>query len=135
MREIKFRAWDSLRNRMLCPAMPTLHGGVMWEKGYNTVGDKYHVMQFTGLHDKTGKEIYEGDICDGEKETTLEIVWSGHHSWGCRVVRGGVLSVGLIFPLWHWDRCAQNDNRTLEIIGNIHENPELLKSPSGAEGK
>lgn len=71
--------------------------------------DNYVVMQFTGLHDKNGKEIYEGDI----------IKWGVHVGavkWinSCIVFGDGF---GL-FPC----------NLTSEIIGNIYENPELLGS-------
>jgi hypothetical protein len=120
MREIKFRAWDKINNKW--------H---VWHHFEHTVDDinPRHIMvmgnkdtdlvyqQFTGLKDKNGKdEIYEGDIVndviDGLTYTS-EVKWSESNSgfW-----------VGGYFPLTK--RCADN----LEVIGNIYENPELLKN-------
>ena len=75
------------------------------------------VGQFTGLLDKNGKEIYEGDIVRG--------IWQVNH----KDVREGVVNYWEKFGLY-----GLNDNSSLvsivwsgcEVIGNIHENPELL---------
>ena len=88
--------------------------------------DPETVGQFTGLHDKNGKEIYEGDICRDSKDKIIQIVWSDHHQWGCKIIKGGVLSQGLEFPIWQWDKCKENEYRELEVIGNIYENPDLI---------
>ena len=78
--------------------------------------DPKTVGQHTGY-----KDIYKGDICtDGR--TTVEIVWD-RYQWGCKVIKGSILSEGLVFPLWHWDNCEMNGYRELEKIGNIHDNP------------
>jgi hypothetical protein len=89
--------------------------------------DPSAVGQFTGLLDKHGKKIYEGDVAQDGETTIVEILWSSHHQWGCKIIKGGVLCMGLEFPLWQWDKCMQNAYRGLEVIGNIHDNPELLK--------
>ena len=94
----------------------------------------YHINpetigQYTGLCDKNGKKIFEGDICQDEHCVVL-VLWKSH-KWCCKVLKGCVLSRGNSFPLEHWDNCPENGNRQLEVIGNIHDNPELLKE--GAE--
>lgn len=80
------------------------------------------VGQFTGLHDKNGKEIYEGDIIieklrrarkDGER---LVICFDDFEYKG-KNVNGATTSLSLLV-----------EYHTIEVIGNIHDNPELLKT-------
>ena len=123
MREIKFRAWDNFNNKIYS------HMELLASNSYNDALNGHPqlmLMQYTGLKDKNGQEIYEGDIARGDNDSLLQVVWSDNHQWGCKVIKGGVLSKDLIFPLWHWDRCERNKFNQLEVIGNICENPELL---------
>lgn len=106
MKEIKFRAWDKEKKGMF--------NWYFTEKGlfpsdfFNN--SDYEVMQFTGLHDKNGKEIYEGDI--------IETRVSGKSGSAIKAV------------IWNTKYCGFNikDDEELEreIIGNIYETPELL---------
>lgn len=80
------------------------------------------VGQFTGLTDKNGKKIFEGDIVD---------CWSeGVNAKGAvQQNRGGLW---IIYPAWQkhimWGLCPNEDGSTdVEIIGNIHDNPELIE--------
>ena len=102
MREIKFRAWDIQFKRMKVTGMG-INGGIL-------DGEDVVIMQFTGLHDKKGKEIYEGDILE-------------YHSG--MVPRG---SNPIIRAVATWNpRTAQFVDCFIgEVIGNIYENPELV---------
>jgi hypothetical protein len=117
-REIKFRAWDKSCNKMrgengIKDCFSLRSDGV-----YN---DDYILMQFTGLIDKNGKEVYEGDIVIHDSEKI--------------VVSYGIQSVdafeGAGFNLWSFYGQKLGGFRLqseIEIIGNVFENPELLKT-------
>ena len=76
--------------------------------------EDWKVIQFTGLHDKNGKEIYEGDIVRHNDYGQISIVeWSeGDWGWWMKHIK-------------HWNPKTQFDSSTDEVIGNIYENPEL----------
>lgn len=123
-REIKFRVWNG--HKMEYNVM-TGFLGVFYVQGidendlacmspFNT---KYHddapIMQFTGLKDKHGKDIYEGDIFNfGDKNIKYVVQWLDCGLKGKQI--GSSSFVG--FEYWH---------DVLEVVGNIHENPDLLK--------
>ena len=109
MREIKFRAWDKANKFMVEDTYITSY--VFKEVREHP---ELELMQFTGLKDVNSKDIYEGDIVrafkHNEDKHVNEIVW-----------RGGILWFGN----WNWVE-FQNIFRGIEVIGNIHDNPELL---------
>lgn len=88
--------------------------------------DPKTICQYTGLTDKNGRKIFEGDICR-EGDNIVRILWNDKHQWGVEISKtDNVLSKGLIFPLWQYDNCKENGYRTLDVIGNIFDNPELI---------
>lgn len=109
MREIKFRAWSNQYK-------------IWWEVvtiNFSTQevllpdGEWYHydiLFQFTGLLDKRGEEIYEGDVIEWESsgEKSRMVMEVKRDKLGCQV------------------RTIPYINATSEVIGNIYENPELL---------
>jgi len=142
MRKIKFRAWDKLFNKM-CHAI---------DFHCMNFPEQYEVMQFTGLKDKHGKEIYEGDVVLREatlsgnttihgrgrntytithtykKEIRFKVVYLSeedpHSKWmGC--VSGFYLEPLDIVEIYGHQ--IENCIAPCTVIGNIYENPELIK--------
>ncbi|MFZ3132711.1 MAG: YopX family protein [Desulfosporosinus sp.] len=70
------------------------------------------VGQYTGMHDKNGKEVYEKDICKNDGGMIGEVVFHDY-SWMFKWRSGNY------YPLGQW----------VEVIGNIHDNPSLLEVP------
>lgn len=116
MREIKFRAWDKKRKRMFAVTTLNASGAVsvfIDDDGlYLLPAEQIELMQYTGLKDKNGKEIYEGDIVKSGPYCGKPIVFEEGRYWL------GEEPDDLFTSSVRWD---------IEIIGNIHENPELLK--------
>ena len=109
MRELKFRFWDSIAKQML----PVLDS---WEVGnLANQAERFPVMQYTGLKDKNGEMIFEGDIVkyhdDGlEEDNILEIKWDKEYT-----------------GFTAFNACCRNAEPTkVEVIGNIYANPELV---------
>lgn len=128
MRTIKFRAknldGEWVYGFYVEEERHTLNG---FEKKYFIVNDGYDyvkpdtVGQFTGLYDKNGKEIYEGDIIleklkRSRKDGDLHEIVFEDCQWFGKNKDGAATSLSLL-----------NDFHVIKIIGNIHDNPEILK--------
>lgn len=117
MREIKFRAWDKESKKMATweELQVALDSNISWSE----ISNLMILMQFTGLKDKNGKEIYEGDIFqegyyDKVKPILYIVEWREKDaSFGWKQ----------IVPV-----LTENFKiKDTKIIGNIYENQELLK--------
>lgn len=149
-KEIKFRIFHTQWNRMFysqpCESQPKRE----WCPFEFPIGFSYYdeshfssLMQYTGLKDKNEKEIYEGDIVlipnyewfekinesSGyirKNDVTFQLVWD-KYQYKCKPIDApknfdGLHSIDVLFYYKHlkW-------YQTMEIIGNVYENPELLK--------
>lgn len=121
MQNPKFRAWDKVSKKMVSNAY-TIDAWGRCSASVEYFGDvDWHVMQYTGLKDKNGKEIYEGDIlaCDKAKDghqhiSKVNFGWSPEGFYG-----------------FYWDsgyeiRNVDYIDKRYSVIGNIYENPDLL---------
>ena len=138
MREIKFRAWDKVRKELINISCLS-PSNILTPKTPNQRNkENIIIMQYTGLKDKDGKEIYEGDIirifdCQYgihlhkdksseplPKDVNYIVFWSsGDARFLCKTIDTNELfCVGTIGAWVGWKK---------EIIGNIYENPELLE--------
>ena len=125
MREIKFRAWDKKENKMFQVFSITLNeDGTLryvfyWDR-YPMLKDKdVELMQWTGLQDTNGQDIYEGDIIQFRISTINGNLAPPHifeviNKKGC-------------FKAGHKHFSQFNCYDIIEVIGNKFENPELLK--------
>ena len=124
MREIRFRAWDRTRNKILeVHDLQTINNEVSVSNMYHNVGcylkrDDFVLMQYTGLKDNNGVEIYEGDIVKCKYGWLGFVVYRGSGYWCEEIVTKRLNSHAPIFTTWD----------ELEVIDNIYETPELLKS-------
>jgi uncharacterized phage protein (TIGR01671 family) len=134
-RIIKFRAWDKKNKEMFYyPKWAFIHDGNVLYFAQNN--DSYvdesdnrtdlDLMQFTGLYDKNGKGIYEGDIVKwGVGSYPISFGWGDdNESYGESY--GWLLGSSIISQ--SSSASALQFNNEAEVIGNIYENPELLKS-------
>ena len=127
MREIKFRAWDKLNNKMRY-FKPT--ETIRFVDFYDPANNWSEPMQYTGLKDKNGKEIYEGDIVRHYNRNVV-VKW-GFYVDGPEYDEdrtenyGWYLKTGKIKYDVEPLATEKGDSNELEVIGNIYENPELL---------
>ncbi|AZZ51415.1 YopX family protein [Rathayibacter festucae] len=145
-REIKFRFWDGTSGNM-CMAYTAEDGYITYSSGWKlsmmqaikegNATEGYDapkaLMQFTGLQDKNGVEIYEGDILLGGYNAVYDFArWSvsfrdGRYQTDCVALHlkdDGFRDIshgGYSNPYLDGKTCA-----SLEVIGNIHENPDLI---------
>lgn len=143
MRAIKFRAWDKINKRMSRINQWNFEFGDLWveanEEDWENQPD-FEIMQYTGLKDKNGKEIYEGDILKYHDymfnfkadQIHIGVVrwqdWNGAFDCERRLIDGREVKPEHGLPGIQFKFQA-------EVIGNIYENPQLLEGVTGGTVK
>ncbi len=137
MREIKFRAWDKKRKKMFLVSHldMALEEVILWTDKYKINVNKnqwtdfqdIELMQLTGLKDKNGKEIYEGDIISAginwvtKKIINYQVYWN-QDRWSIKANNSkNIYNLSM----------SKKRLKKMEVIGNIYENPELFENKEG----
>lgn len=120
MREIKFRAWHRREKRMMPRREISQYylGAVVAQKHAD-------FMQYTDLKDKTGTEIYEGDILGGANNPALV---QYDESSACFVFTRSIEPDAQTVAMGRTREQRKRQQGKLHVIGNVYENPELLEN-------
>lgn len=136
-REIKFRAWDKNDRKMFYSnkEVTVWAGGL--EPSINTDNGKimsdFELMQFTGLRDKNGKEIYESDLVKWDDRSNGKYwrvaVVKINPDIQFDIIKNSLHALSTEFPhtFYYGNFIYADTENHLEIIGNIYENENLLK--------
>ncbi|MCM3567875.1 YopX family protein [Neobacillus mesonae] len=120
MREIKYRAWEKSLKEIIPVHEINFESKMINTKSAWRLFDEIELMQYTGLKDKNGKEIYEGDVLKGhyyaygrKRRFIGKVVYGYHGFW--------------LVGVKQYMGMRQDFSSLYEVIGNSFEKPELLE--------
>lgn len=134
-REIKFRGWDE-RAKLMHEDFRYIKSGdegndwIIFTSSRQTLQEKHHpfenpyfqeqfkIMQYTGLKDANGVEIYEGDVVEDHNGTGFVEYAEKHAAFRVNYANGQAK--------WFYDYNLRGERESIQVIGNIYQNPELL---------
>jgi hypothetical protein len=154
-RDVRFRVWDKETKQMFQVNQLLWHPDKKSQKTFGSlvVGHGQHnclrsiqnyvLMQYTGLKDKNGREIYEGDIVrwddgtKGELWRVAQVVWDERGQWKYQIIPDQCVNCNPpsdfgLGSFIYTPNCTQYGN-VLEVIGNIHQNGDLLNDSKDTE--
>lgn len=129
-RELKFRVWNEAKNKFMPSGFIGISDGKFIDLKNGSIhfdSDDKVIEQFTGLRDKNGKEIYENDLIKAVGKNVVDDTLSVVFKNGAFCLKLGQESE----PFFNDDYNIDFTLSHLEIIGNIHENGDLLKNLGG----
>jgi len=162
MRELKFRAWDKVNKIYTYATLGDLICGACTESGDKKLSGSSQIWeQYTGLSDENGREIYEGDVIEyvfNVREAEVSVIggvcfFEGQGAYGIKNVKYNNQELrrlcdkenehaGEVFCSAGYDNTGEDQTLIfadyyfveddMEILGNIHENPELLEENKNA---
>lgn len=137
MREIEFRAWLNDQKQMVkvnCIMLKSKIVGIEKIDGVYITKflEDIELMQYTGLKDKNGVKIFEGDIVNNGENENLIVLWSDYYQSFIINEKIGVYAEQSDDRLYDCDDIEEYEPfeykcGSYEVIGNFYENPELLK--------